>query len=124
MQNILKISLIALFIIFTISNAFSSESGQYGGIISSIHFLREDYMRTDLLTIAEVGSVSEVTNTWKVSSETLDRQKSFSLSKLLKEKNMGELILMAIDFTNVAYNGLWKEQLNFISMEYLNLENN
>jgi hypothetical protein len=101
---------------------FSQDKKSAKGEISSVHWIQEDYGRRDLLDIAGIGSETEITNSWKVSSESLQTQKEYTLQTLLEKVNLNVRVLEAIEFTNIAYNGIWKGQLNFVSMEYENVQ--
>jgi hypothetical protein len=94
-----------------------------GGGLESIPYLKEDYGRSDLVLIEEVGtSDKDITNTWKISEESLAKETPRSLAELLAATDVKSLILEATRFVDLAYDGLWKNKLDFLAFSYVNVD--
>jgi hypothetical protein len=107
-----------LLFFFVVSCSVNSSSIDF----SSIKVLQENYQRNDLLDIAALGSENKISCSWKVSKESLNKQKMYNLSSLLEQVMKNRLISIANQFVDNAYSGKYKNEYVFKSFLILNFK--
>ncbi|MDR2719050.1 MAG: hypothetical protein LBB89_13430 [Treponema sp.] len=115
------------YIVFVIISLFSCKSMNNGvDNIFELKYIQENYSRNDLLLIMGIGNNlnDDITCTWKISFEELDKQEYYTFYELVNNINLIKIINNSMFFINNYFGKMYTNKMYFHSVEYVTVNNN